>query len=303
MLLLRLSLNCRIFALRRLSLNSDININSMKLKNLLIISTLFSFAFTWESALANRRHFTYAYETAVLPKGAREIELWNTLRLNKTDFYRGLDNRTEFEFGLGGNLQTSLYLNLSIASEYANGIFLTSQSFGISNEWKYKLLDAKADPVGLALYAEGELNTDEIELEGKILLDKQIDNLLLVFNVIGTHSFVSGLTAEGIIDTQPESITEFVGGAAYFITPSFTIGFEARDHTQKPPMLEGGGSYSAFFAGPSVSYAGPNWWTAFSFMPQITGSAIDGNGVVIDEKYELKEHEKIEGRLLLAFEF
>ncbi|MDP4220412.1 MAG: hypothetical protein Q8916_12390 [Bacteroidota bacterium] len=274
----------------------------MRLNKLVIFSLLGLFPLLTGDSFANRRHFTYCYESAVLPKGGREIELWNTLRLNRKDFYRGLDNRTEFEFGLGGNLQTSLYLNLSIASEFADGAIQTEQSFGISNEWKYKLLDATADPVGLALYAEGELNTDEIELEGKVLLDKQIGDLLLVFNAIGDHSFVTGVV-NGATDTQPENITEFVGGAAYFLTPSFTIGIEARQQTKKPPLLEGGGSYSAFFVGPSISFAGPNWWTAFSVMPQLTGSGSDGSGVSESGKYELQQHEKVEGRLLLAFEF
>src|SRR5437016_3949527 len=88
---------------------------------------------------ANKRHFTYTYESAVLPKASHELEIWNTVRLNRKDFFRGLDTRTEFEFGLGGNFQTSLYLNVSSELDAAGN---SEQSFGFSNEWKYKLLDA-----------------------------------------------------------------------------------------------------------------------------------------------------------------
>ena len=270
---------------------------------LLVFSLALVAITTADTCLANRRHFTYVYETAVLPKGGREVELWNTLRLNRKDFYRALDNRTEFEFGLGSNLQTSLYLNMSIASAFAGGDIRTEQFFGISNEWKYKLMDAVADPVGLALYAEGSLKTTEIELEGKILIDKKIDKLLLAFNAIGEHSFVNGLDVNSMMTTETEEIMELVGGAAYFITPSFTFGFEAREHIKRPPGFEGGGTYSAFFIGPSLSIAGPNWWAAFSMMPQIGGSAKSESGIVSADKLELGEHEKLEARLLLSFDF
>ncbi len=275
----------------------------MKFNTLVIFSIFFSFFIASKTTFANRRHFTYAYESAVLPKGAREIEIWNTLRLNHKDFYRGLDNRTEFEFGLGGNLQTSLYLNLSTASEFTSGIIENEFIFGISNEWKYRLMDATADPIGLALYAEGSLRSDEIELEGKIILDKQIDNFLIAFNAIGEHSFVTGINSSGLAETQPENILEFVGGVAFFLTPSFTIGIEARQHTKRPPVLEGGGVYSAFFAGPSISASGANWWSALSIMPQIAGSEKNGFGVVSQNKLDLTIHEKFEARLLLSFDF
>ncbi len=291
------------FVLQRLSLNKHIYTNVMKLKSLLIFTIFFFFLLSEETSLANRRHFTYAYESAVLPKAAREIELWNTVRVNHKDFYRGLDNRTEFEFGLGGNLQTSLYLNLSIISQFSNGAIGTEQFFGISNEWKYKLLDATADPIGMAIYGEGSIRSDEIEIEGKIILDKQVDNILFVFNAVGEHSFVTGINSSGLAETQPENILEFVGGAAYFLAPSFTIGIEARQHTQKPPIFEGGGVYSAFFAGPSFSVSGSNWWSALSIIAQVAGSEETGTGIRSQDKLDLTKHEKLEARLLLSFDF
>lgn len=239
------------------------------------------------TAFANRRHFTYTYESAVLPKAAHEMEIWNTIRLNHQNFFRGLDTRTEFEFGLGGNWQTSLYLNLTSEMDEAGN---TDNFIGFSNEWKYKLLDATADPIGFALYGEGSYSNPEIELEGKMILDKQVSNFLFAFNVIGEHSFVSGKNVADFIVTQSEDVAEFTGGAAYFIAQNFTVGVEARQTTKHPPAIEGGGRYSAFFAGPSLSYDGPNWWAAATVMPQL--------GTL-----ELSEHEKVEARILLSFEF
>lgn len=275
----------------------------MKSKYLTVAAFLLSAAIFSNVSFANRRHFSYAYESAVLPKASHEVEIWNTLRLNRKNFYRGIDSRLEFEFGLGANVQTSLYLNFASSSVFENGVISGEQSLGFSNEWKLKLLDAFADPVGLALYGEGSISTTEIELEGKIIVDKQIDQLLLAFNAIGEHSYVSGVVDKTQMVTQTEEIMELVGGAAYFITPNFTIGLEARQHIKRPPGFEGGGTYSAFFAGPSLSVSGSNWWSALSIMPQIGGSSKAEDNTISTDKLDLIEHEKLEARILLAFEF
>src|SRR4051812_10308080 len=123
----------------------------MKIISLAAILALLSLGIHSKSALANRRHFAYITESAVLPKGSHELEIWNTVRLNRKDFFRGLDTRSEFEFGLGGNFQTSVYLNLSSEMDAFGN---SEQSFGFSTEGKYKLFDATADPIGTALYAE-----------------------------------------------------------------------------------------------------------------------------------------------------
>src|SRR4051794_20626531 len=64
-------------------------------------------------ASANERHFTYTYESAVLPQGARELEVWTTARLGRHQYFAQFDHRLEFEVGLTPRLQTSLYLNFS----------------------------------------------------------------------------------------------------------------------------------------------------------------------------------------------
>src|SRR4051812_33373099 len=125
-------------------------------------------------ATANERHFTYTYESAVLPQGARELEVWTTARLGRDQYFARFDHRLEFEVGLTGRLQTSLYLNFSgETAETAPGVRTSGMSYqGVSSEWKYKLLDPVADALGLALYGELLGSTDEFEFEGKVILDK-----------------------------------------------------------------------------------------------------------------------------------
>src|SRR3954462_8025614 len=94
------------------------------------------------AASANERHFTYTYESAVLPQGARELEVWTTPRLGRDQYFARFDHRLEFEVGLTGRLQTSLYLNFSgQTAETAPGVRTSGMSYeGVSSEWKYKLL-------------------------------------------------------------------------------------------------------------------------------------------------------------------
>ncbi|MEI8134535.1 MAG: DUF6662 family protein [bacterium] len=264
---------------------------------IVLTSVLAILAFS--EAFANRRHFTYTYESAVLPKGSHELEIWNTIRLNRNIFYRANDTRSEFEFGLGGNLQTSLYLNLTSESTFLNSELNNSQAFGFSNEWKYRMLDHAIDPIGLALYAEGAYSNDEIELEGKIILDKEVDGFIFALNGSIEQSSITGVDG-GNLKSQTETVSEICGGVAYLVAHNFTLGVEARQHIKHPPALEGGGSYSAFFAGPSLSFSGSNWWSAISVLPQIFGRS---DQVANSDKFELSQHEKIEARLLLAFEF
>ena len=113
-----------------------------------------------------------------------------------------------------------------------------------------------------------------------------------------TASVVAALGSE-----KASVLALLFGGAAIFLTPSFTLGFEARQHTKRPPVFEGGGVYSAFFAGPSISVSGANWWSALSIMPQIAGSEKNGSGIDSQNKLDLTIHEKLEARFLLSFDF
>ena len=70
---------------------------------------------------ANERKFTYTYETLTLPPGTREIEIWNTYRTDKDYFYRRIDQRVEYEFGITENFMSAFYLNTSWRLQDSNG--------------------------------------------------------------------------------------------------------------------------------------------------------------------------------------
>lgn len=259
---------------------------------ILLLSTPFPQPLT-----ANERKFSYVYETSVLPVGAREIEVWNTYRTNRGYFYRRLDQRIEYEFGVSNNLMSALYLNTSSILMDSNrngagGSSISSSSVSISNEWKYKMFDRVADWVGLGLYGEATLGLDEFELEGKLLLDKQIGKCLIAFNAVAEYEWETELSA-GQTETSSELTAEFDLGIAYALQPHWSLGLEVRNHNVN---VKGKWEHAALFAGPVISYSSESWWATLTVLPQIASfsGATSGNLV-------LDGHEKLESRLLFSF--
>ncbi len=244
-------------------------------------------------ASGSERHFTYTYESAVLHRGGRELEPWNTLRAGKAEFFARLDTRLEAELGLGDRLQTSLYLNLSSeTADTPSGRVSTTRLEGLSSEWKLKLADPVADRAGLALYAEASGGPSDFEIEGKLIVDRRVGRLLGAFNVSAEHEWDFG-EGDG---TVRETALELDAAGCIFLTPRLTAGVELRSHTVVPASDEP--TRSALFVGPSLSYAGEAWWIAVSVLPQITALSGASRG-----RLDLAEHERVEGRVIFGLEF
>jgi hypothetical protein len=241
---------------------------------------------------ASERHFTYTYESGVLRPGAREIEPWSTFRLGRSDFYSRFDSRIEVELGLTDRLQTALYLNVkAVTADTAAGRSSSTELEGVSSEWKLKLSDPVADRAGTALYGELSAGPSEVELEGKLILDKRAGRLLGALNLVAEHEWKLDEP-----QTQRETAFEVDAAACWFLTPGLTAGLEIRSHTVLPPGDEP--TRSALFLGPTVSYARQGWWVAASVLPQVRAlaGATDGH-------LDLGEHERVEVRVLFGLEF
>src|ERR1039457_4764917 len=129
---------------------------------------------------AQDRMFAYAYQSNVLNKGDFDLEFQNELRTGKVGafspyiFGQHLDQRLEFEIGLGKNVQTSFYLNSELFNYADTSSTEINQELKISfsNEWKWKLSDPIANALGCTLYEEFEFGGNNIEFETKLILDK-----------------------------------------------------------------------------------------------------------------------------------
>ncbi len=258
------------------------------MKKLMVVAALAAIP---GSAEATQRHFSYTYESAVLTEGEREVEPWTTWRNGHAGFYSRFDHRLEFEAGLTDRLQTSIYLNLiSLTEDTGAGRRTAVQFDGVSSEWKYKLSDPVADAFGSALYLEGRGAAAEAELEARLILDKRVGKLAAAFNLMGAHEWA--WTAPGQVEGGTELEADL--GIGYFLLPELSVGLEARSHNQ---VAEAGWESSVLFAGPSLGYAGKNWWVSLSVMPQLAAFRGATAG-----RLNLSDHEKLETRFLLGVE-
>src|SRR5437763_9699465 len=119
------------------------------------------------SAEAQDRYFARTYTSNVLPKGNFDIELWHTSRFGHEDqFYHAMDQRMEYEVGLGQNLQTAFYFN-RYQESFSNSLdqIEHKNEIGFSNEWKWKFSDPSQNKIGAALYGEFGVKGDELEWE------------------------------------------------------------------------------------------------------------------------------------------
>lgn len=243
-------------------------------------------------ASANERHFSYTYESAVLPPGARELEVWTTSRIGREDFYVRFDQRLEFEVGLTDRVMTAFYLNTSATTSHlAPDARASEYEFeGVSSEWKVKLADPVADRLGVALYAEASAGPAESELEAKLILDKAFGDLLLAANLVGATEWKYGGPRS---ETEQEAEVDL--GLSWRVRPGLSFGVEVRNHNE---FIEGEWEHSALFAGPVFAYAAEEWWVTATVLPQLPALKRDDEG---RERRVLDEHEKVNARLLFSF--
>jgi hypothetical protein len=256
------------------------------------------------SAAANERHFTYTYESATLACGAAELEVWATNRVGREDRYNRFDNRLELEVGITDRLLTAFYLNTAAIVADVEGVTEKEFEFsGVSSEWKGKLSDSYADALGSALYGEISYGPEELEIEAKVILDKQAGDFLFATNMIGEME-IEDIGGEN----APELIVAVTLGGMYFFDRSVGLGIEVRNENIFHDAHEF--EHSTFLAGPVVAWGGEPAWMSLSFLAQIGAVKLESEEEAAagaeEEKElsfgpELEDHERVNARLLLGF--
>ena len=248
---------------------------------------------------AQDRVFTYTYQSNVLNKGQKELEVWSTFGTGRQDYYRGLNHSLEFEVGLGGNLQTAFYLNYGYSQGITktNGVDVlnTNNSYSFANEWKLKFSDPVANKLGSALYFEYNIAPAETELEGKLILDKQTGKFIQAFNLVGEMVFEKEFeTIENKIDaqTKKEFKLELNYGLSYKFTNKWFAGVEVMNENV---FVEGELEKSILTAGPGIAYVGDGFWMNFTLMPQLTNFKGGGRSIINDDG--------LKARLIFSYEF
>src|SRR6476646_4463943 len=137
-----------------------------------------------QQVFAQDRYFGHTYTTTILPKDNFDIELWHTSRFgHEGEYFHAMDQRVEYEVGLGRNVQTAFYFNRYQKSvSDSTGAIQQSGEIGFSNEWKWRV--NPSSKTGIALYGELGVKGDELELETKLIIDRSFGKNQIAFNAV-----------------------------------------------------------------------------------------------------------------------
>lgn len=239
------------------------------------------------AARADDQPFLTLYMTDIDSQGEREVEQWLGLKTGETGgSYSDFLSRTEIEYGITDDLQGSVYVNYEwdrAGSHALPSSMDTRNSVGVSGELIWRLLNSDFDPIGLAFYAEPSWNTDEREVESKILLQKNFlnDALRCALNINFEDDWDRTNNA-----WQRSSAIEFDAGIAYAVTADLSAGIEFDNERAFEGLVMGGAAReqaSAFFLGPTIHYEPLPWKLTFGAQAQLPwASSPPGNpGAVI----------------------
>lgn len=195
---------------------------------------------------AGSRRFAYSYETTTMAAGEMELENWVTYKTGKDgdpDFQR-FDIRHEFEYGVTDRLQLAFYF-LDWRYEETQGEGGTTTFRDVAVEAIYNLTNPNTEAFGSALYGELKGSGDFIEVEGKLLLQKNLGPWMFVYNIGGE------LVWENDYEDDEAELMQSLG-VAYQLNPSLSVGLEALHEIAVPDVEDFGDS--GVYLGPNVSW-------------------------------------------------
>jgi len=231
---------------------------------------------------AGERAFAYSYGTLVMPKGIWEYEqqvTWKHDKHDKDSSYNRFDVRHELEYGITDRLQAALYFDW----RYTGGESVSNDRArfrDVALEVVYQLTNPNVDAFGSALYGEVKWGDEVFELEGKLLLQKNIGDWTLAWN--------GKAAAEWESKDYNEDKGEFgqTAGISYWLSDRVSLGVEAV-HEWELKNWEASGEH-VVYAGPSLSVRMLGGFITVSPLMQVTD-------VVGEADYQT--------RLIAAFDF
>jgi len=129
------------------------------------------------SSFGGARHFTFLYEANTSAPGSLELENWVTWRhATGPGRFDQVDFRHELEYGVTDKLQASIYLADWFYKSVPEHSGSTYSDTAI--ELIYNLTNPVVDPVGLSIYGELRAGDRLIELESKLITQKNFGRLM-----------------------------------------------------------------------------------------------------------------------------
>ena len=169
--------------------------------------------------LAGARHFTFLYEAPTSAPGSIELENWITWeRVTNPAQSDQIGFRHEIEIGITNRFQASIYfVDWSYARDRKQSGFNYSDS---AIELIYNLTNPVIDPVGLSVYEEISGGRQHLELESKLIAQKNFGPLVLDYNL----TLEAEWEEQGLQEHQGELQQAF--GASYELSPRISVSLE-----------------------------------------------------------------------------
>ncbi|MEO8616677.1 MAG: hypothetical protein ABI600_16150 [Luteolibacter sp.] len=230
-----------------------------------IVACLGAAAISTTAANAGARRFTYSYETTTMPAGAMELEssvTWKTNQASDPDFER-FDIRHEFEYGVTDKLQLAFYFADWRYEESATESGKT-EFRDVAVEAIYNLTDPNTSAFGSAIYGEIKGSDDFIELEAKLLLQKNFGAWMLVYNIGGEIAW-----EDDYQNDEAELMQS--AGVSYQINPSWSAGAEVLHEIAVPDVDTIGDS--GLFVGPNIAWRSKRFAVTITGLWQVTALA------------------------------
>jgi hypothetical protein len=235
-------------------------------------------------ALANPRPLPFSYPYETLPAQGLEVE--QVVDLTPV---RALDNGgaehwvprstlvTEIEYGITSRLELGFYFQL--VDEPAIGTEAPLRFDGLKQRLRYRLGDPGAWPVDVAVYGEVAELRNEIELEGKIILQRRLGPVRVMTNLWAEHEFYFSGRREWVLHPTL--------GGAYEIRPWVNVGLEGwlLREIATTSETDAVGAYNAgplVFLGPTLFLQGARGWLALGAYARLTDA---GRAARIGDRY------------------
>jgi hypothetical protein len=224
-------------------------------------------------ARANPRPLPFTYQAETLPRGATEVEqfvdlvpvsvLSATSATGAPVWFLASELQTEFEVGITDRLELGLYVSFvpRPGEDFAQVPVLP---FGnaLKQRLRYHLADPETWPIDVGLYGEVSESEREIELEGKLILQRRAGRVRVITNLWAEH--------ELYFDGHREWVLNPTLGATAELSPRYSLGAESWMRAEYPTDAP---ATRAFNLGPHV-YVGPTFMASFSRLWWTTGAYV-----------------------------
>ena len=211
---------------------------------------------------ASSRKTPWLYEPRTMIKGELEYEQWVTLKTNKASdaLYDEWRFRHELEYGVTDKFQLAFYF-----ADWRHKRTSTEEHtffHDVAIEGIYQLQAPNPDQLGIGLYGEIKYGSEFVELEGKLLLELELEQTSLLYNFT--------LEAEWEGQDFDEDKGKVINSFAWTYQPDPSITYAVQVLWEIPiPDWDSRGD-SVISIGPSIAWQKDDFWFTISPLFQVT---------------------------------